>query len=147
MPINWSTTSLIFSLLHQPLLLLWFHDVNTSQLSILQVNYSIHFYVGHPIATPEKAVEALSESHLAYLEECEIACCPSNEKTPCLIEISPLVSIRDEGLDKLKEIQLSLPCSVYDRSEVELTTENHRMLTDTVAILNEKENTRFVYVV
>lgn len=147
MHINSSITSLTFSLLRHRLPLQSSHEENTFQLLILQVGLFSCFNPGHPIATPEKAVEALSEGHLAYLKEYGIRVCHSSESVPCLVEISPLVSIREEGLDKLKNVELMVPCSVYDRSEVELTEENHQMITDTVALLHERDNTRFIYVV
>lgn len=102
---------------------------------------------GHPIATPEKAVEALANSHLVYLQKNGIKVTSSNPCENGLIEISSLVSIREEGLHKLQGITLELPCVVYDASEVELKKESYTVLSDSLVILTEKREGRAWYVV
>lgn len=40
------------------------------------------------------------------------------EGEPRVVEISPLVSVRGEGLQRLKGVDIHLPCLIYDQSEV-----------------------------
>ena len=88
----------------------------------------------------------MSDSHLTYLQKNGIEITSSNSGNS-LIELSSLVSIRDEGLYKLKGVSLMLPCILYDSSEVNLKEETYTVLSDSVMLLTEKREDRFIYVV
>lgn len=116
-------------------------------LSIHQVLTRCCDDVGKPIATPEKAVESISNIQLTYLKEMNIALENEVKNEPSAVEISPLVSIRNEGLSKLNHVSLHLPCSIYDHSEMDLTKTQYHSVSDTVIQLNQEVNGRSIYVV
>lgn len=147
MHIRWSTIFLMY--FHWLILfLLWLYQEKNSFLSrILQVDTIVSkSFVGKPIATPEKAVEALSTLQLSFLKKNQIKIqnC-SNQLVH--FEVSPLVSIRDEGYGKLKDVEICLPCCVYDHSEVDLKEEEYQKITNSIALLTHKRNDCFIYVV
>lgn len=70
-----------------------------------------------------------------------------NSNELVLIEVSPLVSIRDECYWKLKNVEICLPCCVYDHSEVDLTEEEYQKISNSLVLLTHKRNGCFIYVV
>lgn len=69
------------------------------------------------MASPEKAVAHIVQAQTAYLRECGVRFEePVPEKG---VEVSPLVSLREEGLKRLSGVCLRVPCVVVDGSEVD----------------------------
>lgn len=59
-------------------------------------------------------MQSIEAVHLAYLQHHQALL----EGEPRVVEISPLVSVRGEDLERLKGVDLHLPCLIYDRTEV-----------------------------
>lgn len=147
MHIRWSTIILMYSHWLIPFLL-WLYQEKSSFLSrILQVNTIVSkSFIGKPIATPEKAIEALSTLQLSFLKKNQIKIQDSSNQL-VQIEVSPLVSIRDEGYWKLKDVEICLPCCVYDHTEVDLAEEEYQKVTNSIVLLTHKRDGCFIYVV
>ena len=62
------------------------------------------------------------------------------------IEISPLVSIRDEGIHWFENCTLSLPCCIYDHSEWDLSKYEYTRVNELVVCLSQKVNNRTIYI-
>ena len=90
------------------------------------------------MACPEKAVENLEATHLAYLQQNNVRM----EGEPKIVEISPLVSIHGENLNRLKNITLQLPCLILDQSEV---NQPYEVISEGVGKLHQPINGFIVY--
>ena len=60
-------------------------------------------------------MRSIEATHLAYLQHNQALI----EGESRVVEISPLVSVRGEDLQRLRGVEIHLPCLIYDRSEVD----------------------------
>ena len=93
---------------------------------------------GSHVACPEKAVENLEATHLAYLQQNNVIV----EGEPKSVEISPLVSVHGENLSRLRNITLQLPCLILDQSEVD---QPYEVISEGVGRLHQPMNGFIVY--
>ena len=115
---------------------------NASHLKALVVSRDEYAPVrnpnGKPIASPEKAREHITRLHLRYLLQAGAIVKGADDKDPGKVEISPLVSVRGEGLEDFAGVTIQTPCYILDKSEVD-EKEPLEQVTQSVA-LQRKEN-------
>ena len=116
---------------------------NASHLKALVVSRDEYAPVrnpnGKPIASPEKAMEHITRLHLRYLEQAGAIVERAANGEPGRVEISPLVSVRGEGLEDFAGVSIHTPCCILDRSEVD-GKESLEPITESVALLRRKED-------
>ena len=99
---------------------------------------------GKPIASPEKAVKSILDLHSFYLNKMKIQL-KTQPTEKHSIEISPWLSIRDEGLDRLKNVVVETPCQIRHLQEMEVSEEEYELVGKGVAKLKRVIDGQVIY--